>query len=77
MPVIDVRLAQLYAFRSQIEALRTQIDALVALEEVAIQAVREAVGCEHPEDRRVPAETFGFPRRFKCLNCGDLVDGIA
>jgi hypothetical protein len=74
MPVIDVRLAQLYAFRSQIEALRTQIDALVALEEVAIQAVREAVGCEHPEDRRVSAATFGHPNRFKCLQCGEMLE---
>jgi hypothetical protein len=73
MPVIDVRLAQLYAFRSQIDALRTQIDALVALEEVAIQAVREAVGCEHPEDRRQSMKTFGHPTREKCLQCGEVI----
>ena len=74
MPVINVRLAQLYAFRSQIDALRTQADALVALEEVGIQAVQEALGCDHPDDMRQSTATFGAPRRFKCLRCGETLE---
>ena len=74
MPVINVRLAQLYSLRSQIDALRTQADALVALEEVAIQAVQEAIGCDHPDDRRQNQATFGHPTRFKCLKCGETLE---
>jgi len=67
MPVINVRLTQLYS-------LRAQVDALIALEEVAVQAVQEALGCQHPEERRQSVATFGNPKRFKCLACGETLE---
>lgn len=64
---VRVRLAQLYA-------LRAQLDALIVTEEAALETPSE---CPHPPDQRKDATTMGGPRKFKCLACGQTVEGIA
>jgi hypothetical protein len=68
--IVNVRLAQLYA-------LRAQIDAMIALEEAEFQAVAKQAGCPHPSEARRDITTMGTDRQFKCLACGETVKGVA
>lgn len=34
-------------------------------------------GCQHPEDKRVPASNMGEPPAFFCQECKDIVPGQA
>lgn len=63
----NVRLAQLYA-------VRAQIDALILAEEAAV-APPEPVGCPHPIERRQNVTTMGGPPKFLCMVCQATVEG--
>lgn len=60
------RLLQLYAIRSQIEAL-----ILAEESEVSIQPTE----CPHPEDKRRAAHNMGQEPSYICLACGATVKG--
>jgi hypothetical protein len=69
---VTVKLLQLYA-------LRAQVDALIALEEVVagpLPVPGEPV-CEHPEDKRRSVSNLGEDPKFKCLKCGEIMVGYA
>lgn len=61
-----VRLAQLYA-------LRAQLDALIVAEEAHAEEV--PAECPHPPESRRDASTMGGGRKFKCLACGQTIEG--
>jgi hypothetical protein len=62
------RLLQLYAIRSQIEAL-------ILAEEASVSPVDP--GCPHPEDKRRQAHNMGEDPYYLCLACGANVPGMA
>lgn len=62
------RLLQLYAIRSQIEAL-------ILAEESEAQPVEQ--GCPHPEEKRRQAHNMGEDPYYLCLACGASVPGMA
>lgn len=61
------RLLQLYAIRSQIEALILAEQGDVA---------QEPVGCQHPEEKRKQAHNMGEEPYYICFACGDKVPGL-
>lgn len=61
------KLLQLYAIRSQIEAL-------ILAEEGAV--VPEHVGCPHPEEKRKQAHNMGEDPYYLCFACGEKVPGL-
>lgn len=62
------RLLQLYAIRSQIEALILAEET----EQVSVEA-----GCPHPEDKRKQAHNMGEDPYYICLACNQKVPGQA
>lgn len=64
------RLAQLYALRAQVEAL-------IALEEMGMTPPPPQLECPHPEEKRRNTSVMGGPRTFLCLQCGQEVEGTA
>lgn len=62
------KLLQLYAIRSQIEAL-------ILAEEAEAQPVQ--VGCPHPDDKRRQAHNMGEEPYYICVACNEKVAGMA
>ncbi len=63
----------------QLYSLRAQVEALIAMEEADFAREQPApeTGCQHPEDKRVSLTTFGTEPSFKCMVCGEKVQGVA
>lgn len=63
------RLLQLYSLRAQVEAL-------IAMEQAETMPDPVEPGdCQHPEERRVNAQTMGGPPQFYCQACKSMVQG--
>lgn len=63
-------LAQLYALRAQLDAVIVGVEDVASLE-------AQSGHCTHPPERRRDATTMGGPQKFKCLDCGKTVEGVA
>lgn len=59
----------------QLYAIRSQIDALILAEEV-VATDPAPLGCPHPEDKRRQAHNMGEEPYYICLACNEKVEGF-
>lgn len=57
----------------QLLSIRAGVDACLSY--LVEQQAEEAMVCAHPPDRRVNLTVMGGPSKFRCKDCGTVVEG--